>query len=148
MRSTLLAYDCRFTVNDDVSLRQPHWDVAFSGASGSDVTAVLRRWSDLYVNVFRVRFDAPPKAAAKIKIGFISSWFCNSAVGRLMTGLFVHLDRERFEVHAIHVPGRLGVRRDDFTDKIDHVSQFSHELPLGDFPASQRKLEVRPSPRN
>jgi len=39
----------------------------------------------------------------RLVVGFVSSWFCNSAIGRFMLGLIRELDRQRFEVHIFHV---------------------------------------------
>ena len=39
----------------------------------------------------------------RVVVGFASSWFCNSAVGRLMLGLVQRLDRARFSVAIFHV---------------------------------------------
>ncbi|KAJ1462431.1 hypothetical protein M885DRAFT_557203 [Pelagophyceae sp. CCMP2097] len=144
-----------FRQGDGARILQPHWDLAFSGGDGVTVAKVIVDWSNLYSAGLRVRADklapsalgehnaAATKAAGMpgagmpgaglkkriVRVVFVSSWFVNSAVGRLVGGLFVHLDRSKFEIHAAHVPLGNRHRRDFTTDFIDAKADFSHALP-------------------
>ena len=64
------------------------------------------------------------------RIGFLSSWFCNSAIGRLCAGLIALLDRSKFEVRVFVVrDGKGSVRRDLFTDEIADSADRAEVLP-------------------
>lgn len=113
-----------FSLDDlSVPVVQPHWRLAFSGGSGADIAAILKGWGALYRDaLFHAMVE--PRVHVKPRVGFVSSWFCNSAIGRLYAGLIEKLDKAKFEVYVFHVrepSGRL--KRDFFTDAIDASSR-------------------------
>lgn len=93
----------------------PHWRLGFSGPYGRDLAAGLSDWgATLRLICARKEMSTdftkfvPPRATTdrpqhRSVVGFVSSWFCNSAVGRFMLGLIRELDRKQFEVHIFHV---------------------------------------------
>lgn len=119
---------------------QPHWNLAFSGAGGDDVATVLRRFGHVYSRALG-RVSVRPSSSAKIRLGLVSSWFCNSAIGRLCAGLVQHIDRTRFQVVVAHVrTGKGDVRRDFYTeDLIEAFADHVIELPL-DLDAARQAL--------
>jgi hypothetical protein len=95
----------------------PHWDIGFSGPNGLKLKSVLTKWNtavrmisnDLNkVLVHNVTTVSDMKPRGKIIVGFISSWFCNSAVGRLMLGLINTLERDKFSIVLFHLSGLSG----------------------------------------
>ena len=64
----------------------------------------------------------------RIRVGFMSSWFCNSAIGRLMLGVVRNLDRAHFWVGVFHAESIDGVLKQDeyytqeYYDSADHVA--------------------------
>ena len=119
-----------FALDDDsVPVLQPHWRLAFSGGTGDEVSSILRGWGRLYSHALFHALAEPHVRRSRPKVGFASSWFCNSAIGRLYTGLLEKIDKSKFDVYVFHVrepSGRL--KRDFFTDAIDAVST-SQVLP-------------------
>lgn len=113
------------------SVLQPHWKLAFSGATGDDVARVVRDWGEVYAKGLRFaasNMDNP--GHHRIKVGMVSSWFCNSAIGRLCGGIVEHLDRNRFEVVVCHVrDGKGEVRRDFYTEDIERWADEAFVLP-------------------
>ena len=113
-----------FEIDDNsVPVLQPHWRLAFSGGTGSQISSILRGWGRLYSEALFHALAEPHKPSRRPKVGFASSWFCNSAIGRLYTGLLEKIDKAKFDVYVFHVrepSGRL--KRDFFTDAIDRVS--------------------------
>ena len=118
-----------FALDDDsVPVLQPHWRLAFSGGTGDQISSILRGWGRLYSEAL-FHALAEPRIHHKPRVGFTSSWFCNSAIGRLYTGLLEKINKAKFDVYVFHVrepSGRL--KRDFFTDAIDRVST-AHVLP-------------------
>ena len=114
-----------------VPVFQPHWKLAFAGAGGDVVADVLKHWGDVYASALWHRpRAAAPRAGGRAKVGFLSSWFCNSAVGRLTAGLIARLDREAFAVHVYVLrDGKGRVRRDAFTDDIETSADGAAEVP-------------------
>lgn len=97
----------------------PHWRLGFSGPNGADLVRCLSNWNSALLATTKglwtrtAPFDTnhimhPAAPASKRIVGFISSWFCNSAVGRLMLGLVRDLDRNKFQVHVFHVTSITG----------------------------------------
>lgn len=113
------------------SVLQPHWKLAFSGATGDDVARVVRDWGEIYARGLRFAIsDMEDPVRHRIKVGMVSSWFCNSAIGRLCGGIVEHLDRNRFEVVVCHVrDGKGEVRRDFYTDDIERWADEAFALP-------------------
>ena len=113
-----------FALDDfSVPVLQPHWRLAFSGGTGSQISSILRGWGRLYSEALFHALAEPHKPSRRPKVGFASSWFCNSAIGRLYTGLLEKIDKSKFDVYVFHVrepSGRL--KRDFFTNAIDQVS--------------------------
>lgn len=51
--------------------------------------------------------ERPQRRPGKIRIGFVSRYFCAHAIGRISLGLVEKIDRRRFEVYVLRVnPGR------------------------------------------
>jgi len=85
----------------------PHWRLGFSGPCGHDIAQGLSDWTATVRRIapyldqpvpFRI---SPP--SNKVRVGFASSWFCNSAIGKLMLGLVEGLDKKRFHVTLLRV---------------------------------------------
>ena len=110
----------------------PHWRLGFSGPTGDDLFHSLRDWSATITAMSDSHWphtgghlqDEPDNLAkdGRISVGFVSSWFCNSAVGRLMLGLVRTLDRRRFVVHIFHVTSLSGKVRFMFDLSYSHIS--------------------------
>jgi predicted O-linked N-acetylglucosamine transferase (SPINDLY family) len=88
----------------------PHWRLGFSGPLGKDIYKSLTDWSKTLSGLGMIDNTVELQvsqchASTKhhITVGFVSSWFCNSAVGRLMLGLIRELDRTRFQSHLFHI---------------------------------------------
>ena len=117
-----------FALDDSsVPVLQPHWRLAFSGGTGTEISSILRGWGRLYSEALFHALAEPRIRRSRPRVGFASSWFCNSAIGRLYTGLLEKINW--VDVYVFHVrepSGRL--KRDFFTDAIDAVST-SHVLP-------------------
>ena len=101
----------------------PHWTHAFSGARIDQIASILTRWSALWAP--RLAFDAMaeepaaaptavPESEPRVRVGFASSWFCNSAIGRVMAGVMARLDPTRFKTFVYLLPSAGGVIRRDF----------------------------------
>ena len=79
--------------------------VAFSGAHGALGARALRLWSAAWAPALA---RAPPAALAarrrrrrrarRLRVGFVSAWWCNSAIGRVLGGVVRKLDRAEFVV--------------------------------------------------
>jgi len=93
----------------------PHWRLGFSGPCGRDLVTGLSDWSTTlrficarsemsadFTNLIQPGVNTE-RPRHRLVVGFVSSWFCNSAIGRFMLGLIRELDRQRFEVHIFHV---------------------------------------------
>lgn len=86
----------------------PHWNLGFSGPTGIDISKSLSDWSASVLELSKgwtlnYMFAAVKRTQSRKNIGFLSSWFCNSAVGRLMIGLVRELDRSKFRVCLFHI---------------------------------------------
>ena len=109
-----------FALDDSsVPVLQPHWRLAFSGGTGTEIASILRGWGRLYSNALFHALAEQRIRRSRPRVGFASSWFCNSAIGRLYTGLLEKINKAKFDVYVFHVrepSGRL--KRDFFTDAI------------------------------
>jgi len=119
-----------FALDDSsVPVLQPHWRLAFSGGTGSEIADILRGWGLLYQDALFHALAEPHVRRSRPRVGFASSWFCNSAIGRLYTGLLEKINKTKYDIYVFHVrepSGRL--KRDFFTNAIDRVST-AHVLP-------------------
>lgn len=48
---------------------------------------------------------APERAGRRIRLGFVSAYFCEHTIGNLFKGLIAGFDRQRFEVLVLFAPG-------------------------------------------
>jgi hypothetical protein len=136
----------------------PHWRLGFSGPSGRDLATALSDWSatvrlvvarnelsrDFTKSKQSETSSSTESPRRRQAVGFVSSWFCNSAVGRLMLGLVRELDRERFQVHVFHVAsisGRLN-RDDSLTLDFDAAADVTHIVDLGVDSESDQKAVI------
>ncbi len=62
----------------------------------------------------------------KIKIGFISKFFKNHTIGKVMRGIIAHLSREQFHVHVFFFPQPI----DDISQFIQQHADSFETLPL------------------
>ena len=120
----------------------PHWTHAFSGATIGQTASILTRWSALWAKRLQrkqAELAAPRRLAAQLplRVGFVSSWFCNSAIGRVMAGAIARLDPAQFEttVYLLRTAGGT-VRRDFATAEI--VDSAAHSRVLAGSIASAR----------
>lgn len=72
---------------------------------------------------------------ARIRIGFVSTLFKNQSVGRAISGLIVHLSRQRFEVHVFD----FGSHDDDVAKQIQGAADRHISLPF-DLKAAQQAI--------
>lgn len=64
----------------------------------------------------------PPDGGRRIRVGFISQFLVGHTIGKLFQGLIRELDRQRFEVTVVHVPGaKLDAISDEIARSVDHV---------------------------
>ncbi len=89
---------------DGFVLRQPEIEVGLApfrlAYLGEDVLPALRKLASLVRKAYPV---APPPAAfrrsgKRLRVGFVSTYFCHHSVGRAALPIVEGLDRERFEV--------------------------------------------------
>ncbi|KAJ8608277.1 hypothetical protein CTAYLR_007280 [Chrysophaeum taylorii] len=126
----------------ELRVRQPHWRLAFTGATGTQVATSLREWGLLYAPLLRARGQMTSlRRRRRRRLAFVSSWFCNSAIGRLAGGIIEQLDRARFEVVVAHVRVRGKVRRDFYTDDIEGWADAVVSLP-SDLGEARHALEA------
>jgi predicted O-linked N-acetylglucosamine transferase (SPINDLY family) len=74
-------------------------------------------------------------AGRTIKVGFISAYFCEHTIGRLMTGLISHLSPERFSVAVFSCTKR----PDDITTVVRENADVFFHVP-DNLPAARRLL--------
>ena len=71
-----------FALDDSsVPVLQPHWRLAFSGGTGTEISSILRGWGRLYSQALFHALAEPRIRRSRPRVGFASSWFCNSAIG-------------------------------------------------------------------
>ncbi len=75
---------------------------------GEDVLPWLQVWGDRLADVTP---PPPPPTRPRRRIAFVSSYFCEHTIARLMTGWFDHWDRDRLEICLY----QLGGQADEFT---------------------------------
>lgn len=90
------------------NLSDPHSEVAETlfllAYQGLDDKKILSDLADIYLRAcpelawIAPHCEAKPKAKSKLKIGFVSSFFKQHTVAKLMRGLIAHFPREDFEV--------------------------------------------------
>ena len=68
---------------------------------------------------------AKKRSGGKIKIGFISTYFRNHSVGKLMVGLILNLPRERFEIFIITQRGQQDQISKKIEQSADSIIYFS-----------------------
>ena len=82
------------------------------------------------------------EAPAKIRIGFISRFFWNHTIGRLMQGLISQLDRKRFEVIVFSLQSR----HDDIGQRLqrdaDQFVALPNDLPLIKNRIAEQELDL------
>jgi predicted O-linked N-acetylglucosamine transferase (SPINDLY family) len=84
----------------------------FGFLSVSDDPALQRVVAQRYAATHSTTVQTAPardRVARRLRLGFVSTDFCEHPVGRLIVGLFEHLDRERFAVTAYAI----GERQED-----------------------------------
>ncbi len=64
----------------------------------------------------------------KIRVGFLSRFFCRHTIGKLTLGLVEELDREKFEVILIRAPGKRDDMAAAFDKAADHVVELTRNL--------------------
>jgi predicted O-linked N-acetylglucosamine transferase (SPINDLY family) len=107
--------------------------LAYQGMNDRDLLRQMRR---LYAAPSSGAAPRPPVGAgSKIRVGFISAFFKNHTIGRLMQGLIANLSRDRFAVTVLSS----ATKSDEITESIRrHADQFL-TVPL-DLPAARRLI--------
>ena len=105
-----------------------HWPLAFSGGDADqDIRAALEGWAQVWyllaphlqrldqhhgigtekVGQQGAAGNADDKEPPRIRVAFVSSWLCNSAIGRFVGPLLKELGKREEALHvvAVHTPG-------------------------------------------
>lgn len=127
----LLQSDFRIRDPAVLGLVQPFF-LAYHGECNRDLHVKAAR---LYASALpSLRFVAPHcerpgRRPGKIRIGFISRYFCTHAIGKVSLGLIEKIDRQRFEVFVLRVnPGRDDETTARFRAAADYFVPVSGDL--------------------
>ncbi len=80
--------------------------------------------------------QSPRTRGDRIRVGFLSEYFCEHTIGKLYQGFIQHLDRTRFEVIVIR-PAK--AKRDAFSKHLDTLADRIVDLPFA-LPAQQQAV--------
>jgi len=101
----LLQREVRIRDPDALALVQ-HFFLTYHGECNRDLQVKAAR---LYASALPALLfvaphcERPQRRPGKIRIGFISRYFCTHAIGRISLGLVENIDRQRFEVYVLRV---------------------------------------------
>lgn len=90
---------------------------------------------------------SPARPGARLRIGFVSTFFYSHTIGRLYRGLVEHLDRRRFETVLFMTPPLHALRPDDplralFGRAPEHVVPLPFDLERAREIVAQQRLDI------
>lgn len=121
---------------------QSFWRASYLGgnhiqelsAYGDFIHAKMKQ---LYPDLAKLKFRKRRKKTGKIRIGYISSNFCNQAVSYYMVNRFLHHDKEKFEI----VTFQIQKRTDEMTKRIEeHSDKFITITDFNDIGAIAKQI--------
>jgi uncharacterized protein (TIGR03032 family) len=130
---------------DGVSIDVTHAIVPtnfFSAYQGEDDCALARKLGQLYRAPQPVAKAAGRSSKGRIRVGFLSSHFCDHTIGRLNLGRVKLLDRQRFEVTLVSLGHHADPMADEFRRSADHLVEPSGPLDAIRRQVAELKLDV------
>ena len=118
---------------------EPRFFLIYQGLDDRELQCQLSR---LYVPPREAEQPFKPSPPAKIRIGFISRFFTEHNIARLMGGLITDLSRDRFDVTAISVGAHSDARAKRIQQQADHFVQVPFKLPAARSLIAQQHLDV------
>jgi predicted O-linked N-acetylglucosamine transferase (SPINDLY family) len=100
----------------------------FAAYQGYDDCDVQRKLSRLYRAPQPVEKRAPKAQGGRIRVGFLSSHFCDHTIGRLNLGRVKLLDRQKFEVTIIMLGHPRDAMADEFRRAADRLVEPAGSL--------------------
>jgi len=103
-----------------------------------------RELNELYASLISAPASPSPrgKQHPRIRIGFISSYFCNHTIGRLNLGTIRNFDREKFEVFVLSLSRSTDATQHAYRDCADTFIDLPATLPAARESIRRANLDV------
>lgn len=129
------SYDRGVRLNPHLDLIVPNFYLSYQGLNDRDLQCAMSRLFETERQNPQLR--SPRLTDSRIHVGFISRFFCDHTIGKMMRGIITYLSRERFHVAVLSL-ARSG---DDWARSIRESADRFVSLPE-DLPSAEREVRV------